>query len=69
MGVKSGELINVTVGNSTHGLEVSQRTDIPRGVAVLPAGIPPLEGLSLPARGKLSAVAAIQGVETGVETT
>jgi NADH-quinone oxidoreductase subunit G len=64
MGVKSGELINVTVSGSSYELELSLRTDIPRGIAVLPSGIPPLEGLSLPARGKLSAVAATQGVET-----
>jgi NADH-quinone oxidoreductase subunit G len=64
MGVKSGEVINVIVGGSTYELELSLRTDIPSGVAVLPAGIPPLEGLALPARGKLSPVAAIQGVET-----
>jgi NADH-quinone oxidoreductase subunit G len=65
MGVKSGELIKVTIGTSTYELEASLRPDIPRGVAVLPAGIPPLEGPILPSRGKLAtAAAAIQGVAT-----
>jgi len=62
LGVKSGELIKVTIGDSVHELEASLRTDVPRGVALLPAGIPPVDNLSLPARGRLSPLrAAVYG--------
>jgi NADH-quinone oxidoreductase subunit G len=65
MGVKSGELIKLTIGTLTYELEASLRPDIPRGVAVLPAGIPPLESPILPSRGKLApAAAAVQGIAT-----
>jgi NADH-quinone oxidoreductase subunit G len=58
LGVKSGELITLTVGDATYALEVCLRPDVPRGVALVPAGIPPVEGLSLPARGKLTPAGA-----------
>jgi NADH-quinone oxidoreductase subunit G len=65
MGFKSHELIKVTIGSSVYQLEVTLRPDVPRGVALVPACIPPLDGIGLPARGKLaSAVAALQGVAT-----
>jgi NADH-quinone oxidoreductase subunit G len=63
MGVKSGELIKVTIGNSSYELELCLRPDIPLGLAVIPSGIPSLDGLGLPVRGKLApAAAAVQGV-------
>ncbi len=63
LGVTSGEPINVRVGNSAYEVPVSLRPDVPQGVALLPAGIPPLNGLSLPARGKLTPLtAAVPGV-------
>jgi NADH-quinone oxidoreductase subunit G len=63
IGVKPGELMRVAIGSSVYELEVSLRPDVPRGVALLPAGIPPLDGVSLPAPGKLApAAATVQGV-------
>jgi NADH-quinone oxidoreductase subunit G len=63
MGIKPGELMNVTIGSSVYELELSLRPDVPRGVALIPAGIPPVDGISLAARGKLtSAMAIVQGV-------
>jgi NADH-quinone oxidoreductase subunit G len=64
MGFKSGELINVTISSSVYQLEVTLRPDVPRGVALVPAGMPPLDGIGLPAHGKLAPVAALQGVAT-----
>ncbi|HEY1948967.1 MAG TPA: NADH-quinone oxidoreductase subunit NuoG [Bryobacteraceae bacterium] len=63
MGMKPGELIRVAIGNSVYELELAIRADIPRGVVMLPAGIGPIDGISLPARGTLSPVAAtVDGV-------
>jgi NADH-quinone oxidoreductase subunit G len=63
MGFKPGEMIKVAIGNSVYELELAIRADIPRGVAVLPAGIAPIDGISLPARGTLTPVAAtVDGV-------
>jgi NADH-quinone oxidoreductase subunit G len=54
LGMKAGEQIRVTVQDSLFELELVLRADLPRGVAGVPAGLPPLEGLMLPAFGKLS---------------
>jgi NADH-quinone oxidoreductase subunit G len=63
MGVKAGELMKVSADGSVYELEVALRTDVPRGVAVLPAGIPPVEGISFSTRAKLApAGATVQGV-------
>jgi len=63
IGIKPGELMRVAIGSSVYELELSLRPDIPRGVALLPAGIPPIVGISLPAPGKLApAAATVQGV-------
>jgi NADH-quinone oxidoreductase subunit G len=63
MGVKTGELMRVAIGNSVYELELSLRPDVPRGVALLPAGITPIDGLSLPASGALApAAATVHGV-------
>jgi NADH-quinone oxidoreductase subunit G len=51
--VKAGERIKVAVESYLFELEVMLRADLPRGVAGLPAGLPPMEGLALPAIGKL----------------
>ena len=61
IGVKTGELITVTIGSSTYNLEASLRPDVPQGVALIPSGIPPVDGASLPAQGKLAA-ATVHGV-------
>jgi NADH-quinone oxidoreductase subunit G len=58
LGVKSGELITLTMGGASYALEICLLSDVPRGVALVPAGIPPVESLSLPARGKLTPVGA-----------
>ena len=63
IGVKPGELMRVSIGNSVYELELLMRPDVPRGVALLPAGIPPIDGISLPARGALTpAAATVDGV-------
>jgi NADH-quinone oxidoreductase subunit G len=58
MGIKPGELMKVSIGSSVYELELSLRPDVPRGVALLPVGIPPIDGVSLPAPGKLTPAAA-----------
>jgi NADH-quinone oxidoreductase subunit G len=58
IGVKPGELMRVVIGSSVYELELSLRPDVPRGVALLPVGIPPIDGVSLPAPGKLTPAAA-----------
>jgi NADH-quinone oxidoreductase subunit G len=63
MGIKPGELMKVSIGSSVYELELSLRPDVPRGVALIPAGIPPIDGIPLPARGKpVPAAAMVQGV-------
>jgi NADH-quinone oxidoreductase subunit G len=62
LGVRQGEAIKITVGSSAYELEVTLRTDVPRGLALIPVGIPPVDGLSLPYHGKLLPVrAAVYG--------
>jgi NADH-quinone oxidoreductase subunit G len=56
LGVNAGEQINVAVEDFRFELEVVLRADLPRGVAGLPAGLPPVEGMVLPAFGKLSPI-------------
>jgi NADH-quinone oxidoreductase subunit G len=50
LGLRSGEAASVTVGNSVHEITVSLRDDVPRGVALIPVGIPTLENMSSYAR-------------------
>jgi NADH-quinone oxidoreductase subunit G len=56
LGVNAGEQIKVAVEDSLFELEVVLRADLPRGVAGLPARLPPVEGIVLPAFGKLSPI-------------
>jgi NADH-quinone oxidoreductase subunit G len=58
LGVKAGEQVKVTVEGSQFELEVVLRADLPRGVAGLPAGVSPVEGIALPAFGKLAPIPA-----------
>jgi NADH-quinone oxidoreductase subunit G len=58
LGAKSGEEIKVAVGNSQFELKVTLRADLPRGVAGLSAGLPPLDGVVLPAFCKLAPTGA-----------
>jgi NADH-quinone oxidoreductase subunit G len=55
LGVKTGDLTRVAIDGSIYDLEASLRPDVPLGVALLPAGIAPVDGASLPAPGKLAA--------------
>ncbi len=48
-GVSAGEQIKVSIEGSLFELEVMLRADLPRGVAGLPAGLSPVEGIVLPA--------------------
>jgi NADH-quinone oxidoreductase subunit G len=55
-GVKADEQIKVIVEGSQFDLAVMLRADLPRGVAGLSIGIPPIEGITLPAFGKVAAI-------------
>ena len=48
-----GEEVDVLCAGSTFRVPVRIRLDLPRGVAGLPAGVPPIVGLGLPAWGKI----------------
>lgn len=54
--VKSGEEIAVDLGGSVHRLPVRISPDIPKGIAGLPAGLPPVGEVGLPAWSKLSRI-------------
>jgi NADH-quinone oxidoreductase subunit G len=58
LGVKASEQIKVTADGVQFELEVMLRADLPRGVAGLPAGLPPLDSVLLPAFCKLSPIGA-----------
>lgn len=63
IGLQPGELMRVAIGSSVYELALVLRPDVPRGVALLSAGIPPIDGISLPAPGKLApAAATVHGV-------
>ncbi len=62
LGVKSGELLKIGIGNSACELEVALRSDVPRGVAMVSAGIPPVEEFYLAAHGRLTPAVAMNGV-------
>jgi NADH-quinone oxidoreductase subunit G len=57
-GLKPGEQIRVLVEGSQLELAVVLRADMPRGVAGLSAGISSVEGISLPAFGKVAPIPA-----------
>jgi NADH-quinone oxidoreductase subunit G len=56
VGVKAGERIKIVVEDSQFELEVMLRADLPRGLAGLPAGLPPFDGVQLPVFCKLASV-------------
>lgn len=58
LGVKTGDLMKVVLEDAALALEVALRDDLPSGVAGLPAGLPPLEGVGLPAFLKLAPTGA-----------
>jgi NADH-quinone oxidoreductase subunit G len=58
LGVKAGEQVKVTVEDGQFEVGVVLRADLPRGVAGLPAGVSPVEGITLPAFGKLAPIPA-----------
>jgi NADH-quinone oxidoreductase subunit G len=58
VGVKDGEQIKVIIGDSQFEVDVMLRADLPRGVAGLPVGVPPFEGIQLPIFCKLVSVGA-----------
>ncbi len=63
MDVAPGEVVKVAIGNSVYELELRLRADIPKGVALVPAVIPQIDGISFPIQVKLAAISAtIQGV-------
>jgi NADH-quinone oxidoreductase subunit G len=54
LGIRAGEPVKVTLEEETYELPAVVRSDLPRGVACLPAGLPPFEGHALPAHGRLA---------------
>jgi NADH-quinone oxidoreductase subunit G len=54
LGVNAGEEIKVTGGDSSFELEVSLRSDLPRGVAGVPAGLVPIEAMTSPVFARLT---------------
>ncbi len=58
IGVKGGEQIKVIIEDSQFEVEVMLRPDLPRGLAGLPVGVPPFEGIQLPIFCKLVSVGA-----------
>ena len=62
-GLKSGERIKASIGSSSCEFEVSVRSDVPRGTALVPIGLSPIGGVSLPVQAKLTTAAAVQGAE------
>jgi NADH-quinone oxidoreductase subunit G len=59
LGVAEGEQIKVTVSSAQFDLEVTLRTDLPRGLAGVAAGMSPFEGISLPASCRLAPAEAL----------
>ena len=51
-----GTEVEVSCASGTFRLPVRLRTDLPRGVACLSAGIAPLSGVTMPAWGKIGSV-------------
>ena len=58
LGVKADEQIKVVVEGSQFELAVMLRADLPRGVAGLSIGLSPVEGITLPAFGKVAPIPA-----------
>jgi len=56
VGAKAGEPIKIVVEDSQIELEIMLRADLPRGLAGLPAGVPPFDGIQLPVFCKLAPV-------------
>jgi NADH-quinone oxidoreductase subunit G len=57
-GVNAGERIKVSIDGSLFELEVMLRADLPCGVAGLPVGLLPFEGITLPAYCRLAPILA-----------
>jgi NADH-quinone oxidoreductase subunit G len=53
VGVEAGEQITIKVDGATYTLPAKIKTELPRGIAGLPFGLPELGGMSLPARSVL----------------
>ncbi len=56
VGAKAGGRIKILIEDSQFELEIMLRADLPRGVAGLPAGLPPFDGIQLPLFCKLASV-------------
>ena len=54
LGFVAGNMASIGLNDKSHRLQVRISPALPPGVAGLPFGIPPLEGLSLPAWGRIS---------------
>ncbi len=54
LGLHAGDAVQVTLDGVTGVVPAILRADLPRGVACLPAGLPPFEGCALPSPGKLA---------------
>jgi NADH-quinone oxidoreductase subunit G len=53
-GIAAGDQVNLTLDSEILALTATLKSDVPRGVACVPAGLPQTEGLTLPARGQFA---------------
>jgi NADH-quinone oxidoreductase subunit G len=56
LGLQPGDQVELTLSGATWGLAVRLSAALPRGVAGLPAGLPALAGLALPAPARITGV-------------
>jgi len=52
--VKDGEVVGLALPGGVYKIPVNVRSDLPAGVGALPAGLPGLQGIDLPAWGRVS---------------
>ena len=58
LGIRTGDSLKITIGDSYSEVEALLRNDIPAGMATIPSGMAPALGINLPAQGKLAPMAA-----------
>ncbi len=58
LGIRTGDSLKITIGDSYSEVEALLRNDIPAGMAAIPSGMAPALGINLPAQGKLVPIGA-----------
>ena len=67
LGIGSGDQVELKVGGTVYRLPVLPKPELPRGLAGLPAGLPGLAGMTLPAWSKSSKRQVVLTVQHGQE--